>query len=131
MKKCPYCKTLSDDKEKICPHCLHDISLLKPMPNVNFGNSTGSFYGVIFGLIFLFGGLIAGVNQLDLSKHYLELSKNIELSEEEIKELIRLAKDASTNAIFMFLVSVIGIFILVLSIIWMIKRRNSNKKSEN
>ena len=130
MKKCPYCKTLTTDDAVTCPHCLHDISTLRPMPEPISKRFNSFLYGIVFGVIFIIGGLVAALNQWSNMKHFLELSKNPDLAEEEVAEFIRLSKLAGMEMTFMYVLCGIGAIMIVVTIILMIRKAIKEKKNK-
>ena len=130
MKKCPYCKTLTDDDAVTCPHCLHDISTLRPMPEPISKRFNSFLYGIIFGVIFIIGGLVAALSQFGNMKHYLELSKNPELTKEEVNEFVRLSKMAGMEMSFMYVLCGIGAILVIVSLVLMIRKYIKDKKSK-
>ena len=122
MKKCPYCKTLTNDDVNQCPNCLHDISTLKPMPSA-FNKNSSRYYTIIFGIIFIFGGFIAGVTQFNNYNHYLNLANESDLSEEKINELLSLASNSRLEMTLMFILSFLGVVMVIISLIRLFRKK--------
>lgn len=122
MKKCPYCKTLTNDDSVTCPNCLHDISQVNPMPKTFANNENFNITMIVFGLIIVIGGIVAGILKLNDFNNFTNLLKDISLSKEQIANYKELAFNSCVEMIMMFIFSFIGFILTIYGTISIVKK---------
>ena len=122
MKKCPYCKTLTNDDVNMCPNCLHDISSINPMPDAVSKKYSYSFYMIIFGILISIGSLVAMLSQKTNMINYYNLYKDSSLSQTEIDKYYQLFVQARFEMNAMFIFIIIGLALLILGVVFFIKK---------
>lgn len=129
MKKCPYCKTLTNDDVNVCPNCMHDISEVSPMPEATPKRFRTEFYFFFLGLIIGIGGLFAGLSQQTNMNNYYDLYKAASDAENQ-KKFFELFKRAEFEMWAMWVIGIIGGALVIASIVLFIIHLTKKTKRE-
>lgn len=130
MKKCPYCKTLTNDDVNMCPNCLHDISNITPMPEAVSKKYSYSFYMIIFGILISLGSFVAMLSQRTNMLNYYSLYNDKSLAKEEIDKYYQLFVQAQFEMNAMIVFIVIGIVLFIAGVIFFIRKHIKNQKDK-
>ena len=129
MKKCPYCKTLNKDEENTCVNCMHDISMVSPMP-YSFGDKISSYiYLVFFGLVMILGGIVALFSQMSVRESYNETLSLLDPSDDKYVKISLAITKVNFEIEVMAITSVVGLIVTIVGVILVLRKYFKDKKN--